>query len=106
MLGLLSRGRKPATAASRVARSVGAREALGEDFFGGWLPEDVALFEAYADRSVATAPGFIVDFLGVRTRVDFVPWAAGLAGSRLAEPPVPDDCVHAEAIEYFALLSA
>jgi FkbM family methyltransferase len=111
MLRFLARSRSSptdgqASAPSRAARSIGARDVLGDDFFGGWSPDDVALFESFRTAAVEASPGFVVDFLGVRTRIDFVPWARALNGQRLLDPPVPDDSLRAEAIEYFALLSA
>lgn len=87
----------------RLKNAVAARAALVNDFFGGWQPSDVALFEKY--RAAASgAGGQITDYFGVRTPVEYVPWAKGNAGQVLTDPPIPDDGVRAEAIEYFALL--
>jgi FkbM family methyltransferase len=95
--------RRPA--ASRVSAAIEAQQTLGEDFFGGWEPGDVDLFERYVTPSLPTA-GKLTDFLGIKTSTEFVPWASHLSGAVSQHIPVPDDGVRAEAIEYFALLDA
>lgn len=90
---------------SRLQAALRAREEAGEDFFGGWEPSDLELFARYAQPSEPVA-GRITDFLGIRTAAELHPWAAHLAGRVIAEPPIPDDCLRAEAIEYYALLSS
>jgi FkbM family methyltransferase len=89
----------------RIQSAVAAREVLGHDFFGGWQPSDVDLFARHHHASEG-APGFVTDYFGVRTASHFVPWAASNDGLVFVDPPVPDDGVRAEAIEYFALLDA
>ncbi len=91
---------------TRAHRADSAREALGDDFFGGWTKEDFALFAKYAVTDAEVRPSSVTDFLGVKTDVEFVPWAKHFAGQRLAAPPIPDDSIRAEAIEYFAVLHA
>jgi len=90
---------------TRAGMALRAREQLGEDFFGGWQPEDLALFEKYACPTPGSA-GFITDFLGAKTATAYLPWAAHLDGGSLTDVPVPDDGLRAEAIEYFALLTS
>jgi FkbM family methyltransferase len=89
----------------RINSVAQAREMLANDFFGGWQPSDLELFERH-HHSAAGQPGFVTDYFGVKTASHFVPWAAGNDGAVLTDPPVPDDTVRAEAIEYFALLDA
>jgi FkbM family methyltransferase len=89
----------------RVGDALRSREALHHDFFGGWEPADVELFNRYGCPKPG-APGYLTDFFGVRTPTDCVPWAAGADGAASIECPIPDDGVRAEAIEYYALLRA
>lgn len=86
-------------------RLFGARKLLGYDFFGGWEPEDVALFRKYAVRARARKNA-VTDFLGMHTEARCIPWAAHLSNSVLRDLPIPRDGVHGDAIEYFALLSS
>ena len=95
--------RPSSTLSERVRRAVQARETLGEDFFGGWQPSDIELFQRHARRSDPTQDK-ITDFLGVKTTASLHPWAAHMSGTVNADIPVPDDSLRAEAIEYFALL--
>lgn len=88
-----------------VRAALEARQRLGEDFFGGWEQSDIELFQRHLESAPPT-PGKITDFLGIKTSVEFVPWASRLSGMVNDGIPVPDDGVRAEAIEYFALLDA
>lgn len=97
--------RPPVRLPQRALEVIRAREVLGEDFFGGWQPSDVDLFLKYAVDSVPI-PGKIVDFLGVQTSADLLPYGFRYAGTVRAEPPLPSDGLRAEAIEYFAFLDA
>ena len=90
---------------ARIDSAASARETLGQDFFGGWQPSDLELFARH-HRAAEGCPGFVTDYFGVKTASNFVPWAAGNDGAVFTDPPVPDDGVRAEAIEYFALLDA
>lgn len=72
--------------------------------YAGYSDADVSLFEQFRVPDRQAEPGFIVDFLGVRTRV------SSLANSQRAfegvlDIPVPGD-YHAEAIEYIGLLKS
>lgn len=89
----------------RVSRALAAREALSSDFAGGWEVEDIGLLRKYA-TSAPPAAGMITDFLGIKTRPDFLPWASSLAGSVISDLPVPDDGLRAETIEYTAFLTS
>jgi hypothetical protein len=72
--------------------------------YQGYSEADVRLLEDFRVPDRNLEPGFIVDFLGVRTRV------TSLADSQRAfegvlDIPVPGD-YHAEAIEYVGLLKS
>lgn len=90
---------------TRLEQSSTARRNMGEDFFGGWEEADVELFREFA-MSADAVPGKIVDFMGVKTSTEFHPWATHHHNSVIAELPVPDDSLRAEAIEYFAFFDA
>ncbi|CDX11126.1 Methyltransferase, FkbM family domain protein (fragment) [Mesorhizobium sp. ORS 3324] len=90
---------------SRLRRSIKARAVLGDDFFGGWEEHDATLFAKYATRS-APEEGKIIDYFGVRTSAYLHPWASHMSGFVHDSPPIPDDQLRAEAIEYFATLDA
>lgn len=89
----------------RVAKSMAARESLSADFAGGWEAEDIDLIRKYASVVAPTA-GMITDFLGIKTRPEFLPWAGSLAGAVISDLPVPDDGLRAETIEYCAFFSS
>lgn len=90
---------------SRLDEAVAARNAMGDDFFGGWDHSDIELFERFA-RSAFGVTGKITDFMGIRTSTSLHPWAAHYDNQVLAAIPIPDDSLRAEAIEYFALFDA
>jgi FkbM family methyltransferase len=89
----------------RVGAALKSRATLHHDFFGGWEPDDIELFNKYRCPKPGVV-GYLTDFFGVRTPTDCVPWAAGADGASSVDCPVPDDGVRAEAIEYYALLRA
>ncbi|MBF5090891.1 FkbM family methyltransferase [Novosphingobium sp. NBM11] len=91
------------TVSARANAAVEARSVLGEDFFGGWEPSDIGLFERYVQHS-SPAPGKITDFLGIRTSSFLHPWAQHYDNVVLGQIPLPDDSLRAEAIEYYATL--
>jgi FkbM family methyltransferase len=70
----------------------------------GYSDEDVAVLYEFA-RKAAPQPGFIVDFLGVRTRATSVWAAARQLNGRVLDVPIPRD-FHAEAIEWLGLLKS
>lgn len=75
---------------------------FAEDAYGGYTDDDVARIASLA-RSTEPTPGFVTDFVGVRTRPGFLPPAATYEGTTIGEVPVPGDRLHAETIEYAAL---
>jgi FkbM family methyltransferase len=90
---------------SRTGKAISARETLSADFAGGWEPPDIELIAKYA-VSAPAIEGMITDFLGIKTRPEFLPWAAGFAGNVISDLPVPDDSLRAETIEYIAFFSS
>lgn len=77
-----------------------------QQIYKGYTKAGLALFDRFTMRPPPDAmPGFITDFLGVRTRAAFVKGAERLAGNVLGTP-VPDDGWHSEAIEYIGLLKS
>jgi FkbM family methyltransferase len=94
----------------RVRTALASMASAENDFFGGWTPDDVALFETWrTDVSNLTAqPGELLDWLGCRTALAHHSWLnhPQNTGLVIADIPVPDDQVHAEAIEYFALITS
>lgn len=90
---------------TRLQSIINARVILGDDFFGGWEEQDAKIFANYAAQS-APEKGKITDYFGVRTGAHLHPWASHMSGSVQNAPPIPDDQLRAEAIEYFATLDA
>lgn len=90
---------------SRLDDAITARRILGEDFFGGWDPDDVAILERHAQSMPAT-PDAITDFMGIRTNASLHPQAISLHGTVITDLPIPDDSLRAETIEYYALLAS
>ncbi len=76
-----------------------------QQIYSGYTNGDLSVFEPYAQIAPVSNPGFITDFLGVRTRSGFVRGAEGLDGG-VTGIPVPDDGWHAEAIEWIGLLKS
>lgn len=75
--------------------------------FRGYAPEQLSLLREMVPDPPgpdAAEPGFIVDFLGCRTRVDYVGATAPLSGT-VQGPPVPNDW-HSDLAEWLPLLRA
>lgn len=96
-----------------VHRSERAKAAKGEllnDFFGGWKDSDFALLRPYAyDPSRIINPHQeIIDWMGVRTDLSFHAWLTIPDNGLIILPdlPMPDDQIHAEAIEYISTVVA
>lgn len=89
----------------RVQTAIAAKDNLANDFFGGWCNDDIKLFNKYHYKT-DTSPGSVTDYFGFKTPVNFIPWASHLGGITINEPPIPDDGVRAEAIEYIAVLTS
>jgi len=89
----------------RVDKAISARKYLINDFFGGWIEEDIQLFRKY---KYLTEPSenIITDYFGFKTPSHLVPWAQHLGGSLILEEPIPDDGIRAEAIEYYSVLTS
>jgi len=90
---------------SRVDEAIAARSTMGEDFFGGWNPDDRAILSRHA-RPAEPLPGAITDFLGIRTSASLHPSATPLHGAVVGDLPIPDDSLRAETIEYYAVLAS
>jgi FkbM family methyltransferase len=74
--------------------------------YRGYADADLALFDRFSgNKALSGTPGFITDFLGVRTRPSFVRGVEHLDGKVLGIP-VPDDGWHSEAIEWIGLLKS
>ncbi len=90
-----------------VERCLEARGLLEHDFFGGWAAPDVELLKKYAHPLVGPpTAGELVDWLGVRTDLDMHAWLPRPADNiiHVLGLPVPNDMIHAEAIEYIAMI--
>lgn len=89
----------------RANAAIKARQTLGDDFFGGWDNSDREIFSRYA-VDATPVEGKITDFLGVRTSSSFHTWAKHYDNTVINQIPIPDDCLRAEAIEYYATLDS
>lgn len=79
------------------------------DFFGGWKPSDAELLRRYLYQGVREEHfGELLDWLGIRTDLALHAWVpvpeSGVI--HVLGLPIPDDQIHAEAIEYVALIVA
>jgi FkbM family methyltransferase len=90
---------------SRPDDAISSRAALLDDFFGGWEPSDKDLFSSFYQECEGT-PGMITDFMGIKARSEYHPWATHMDGWVIKDLPIPDDALRAEAIEYFVLFDA
>lgn len=79
------------------------------DFFGGWGVDDIEYLESKKPKILPEPnEGEIVDWLGIRTNANFHGWLNMPSDKKLSIPqiPIPDDSVHAEAIEYIAMFKS
>lgn len=93
-------------ALSRLADS--SKDQSGEaQIYRGYTAEDLQLLRRYAAEAGVRegVPGFIVDFLGTRTRISYIRGIEALDGN-VRGLPVPDDGWHAETIEWVGLLKS
>ena len=74
-------------------------------WYRGYSDEDLSLFDKFPPVPSDPQTGFIVDFLGVRTRVTHATPFTSLDG-RVFGTPVPVGDWHAETIEYVGLLKS
>jgi len=94
---------------SRSDLAVSASKLLLNDFFGGWTEEDQSILQRYAfSDGLFPAHGELIDFIGVKTDLRNHAWISvpPNGGIHHGDIPIPDDQVHAEAIEYIALFMA
>lgn len=75
-----------------------------QQIYKGYSDQDLKIFEKFSGTKQESTEGFITDFLGVRTRVTFLHGLEG--GGSVTGIPVPDDGLHAEAIEWIGLLKS
>jgi FkbM family methyltransferase len=75
-------------------------------WYRGYSDQDLALFGHFPPVRSEPQPGFILDFLGVRTRVSHMKAFEALDGSVFGTPVPVDDWFHAETIEYVGLLKS
>jgi FkbM family methyltransferase len=71
---------------------------------GGYTPEEAEIFKKFPAYKGPGTKGFITDFLGIKTSIDFVTGVRHLDGT-VMDYPVPS-CWHAIALEYIAALRA
>jgi len=91
----------------RVRKALYVRDNAQNDFFGGWNESDLELLKRYrCTNDVLPQRGEILDWLGIKTDARMHAWLPIPPSGYLtvASLPVPDDQVHAETIEYIALL--
>lgn len=73
--------------------------------FPGYSPADLWVFNKFRNISTINEPGFLINYLGVRTNADFLPAKyRQLVGSRQGIP-VPEDW-NADAVEHIGLLKS
>ena len=112
-LGVASRPPSPIskrTRSDRVLAALASRATAVNDFFGGWDESDLAVLERWRVPLSGMQPknGEILDWLGCRTAIRNHSWLNVPKSNRIVvdDLPVPDDCIHAEAIEYIGMLTA
>jgi len=88
---------------------VEAMNFLRLDFFGGWEESDLDLLKKYLySTNKEYKYGYIYDWLGVVTPIKFHGWIKNPSDHYIVKNhlPVPNDEIHADAIEYIALLKS
>lgn len=93
----------------RVLAALESKRTATNDFFGGWDESDVEFLAGWAPDPSGLLPmqGVIIDWFGGRTSLDNHAWLQAPAdGVVVADLPIPDDQIHAETIEYVALLKS
>jgi len=93
----------------KIEKLLEAKSYLLNDYFGGWQDEDIAYLERYKQNieHVKGDSEEIIDWLGIKTDINLHAWMKKPGHClRIGELPLPDDGVHAEAIEYIALFIA
>lgn len=99
---------RPVVISARVQTAIDSRANATNDFYGGWEDSDLEFLAAWAPDPLTLRPerGQLVDWLGVRTDLKNHAWLTVPSDGCIvvADLPVPDDQVHAEAIEYVGLL--
>ena len=91
----------------RVQNALNVKKNAVNDFFGGWEESDLTILDRYKfSEPLDYHNGEIIDWLGIKTDANLHAWLPMPADGVLSIPtlPVPDDQVHAETIEYVALL--
>jgi FkbM family methyltransferase len=99
-------------AARGQARSLGRQSASTDETSGlptsqwyrGYSDDDLSVFDGFPPVPGKSQSGFIVDFLGVRTRVAHAAPFASFDGKVFSTPVPVGDWFHAETIEYVGLL--
>ena len=100
-------------AARGQARAVSGRQSASTDetsqlptsqWSRGYSDDDLSVFDGFPPVPGKSQSGFIVDFLGVRTRVAHAAPFAGFDGKVFSTPVPVGDWFHAETIEYVGLL--
>ncbi|KAA1184431.1 hypothetical protein FP026_03325 [Rhizobium tropici] len=91
-------------AARATAEQVPSAEPLGElQIYRGYNSSDVAIFDEFTNHNRKSQPGFIVDFMGVRTRVSSLYDQVQHLSGAVQGAPVPGD-YHAETTEWLGLV--
>ena len=75
-----------------------------QHLYPGYKEADLVVFDTFASPLIAPQPGFVIDFMGVRTRTSYARSFAGFDGKVLG-PPVPSD-FYAETVEWLGLLKS
>lgn len=67
----------------------------------------IEMFKEYADyQSTPTDKEHIVDYFGVRVPVRYAKYLAGREGTKIEQPPYPDDTIRASFLEYLAIIES